>query len=567
MAEAQVREKLPLGATLVKLGLISEDQVSIALIEQKKTGKMMGQALTDLGFVSESVVRDVLGESLGRDSIELTSITPDADALDIVPKQMAQRHMVVPVSFNETTNTLTLAMVDIFDVMILDRIQANIPADITITPVIATATDISAAIDEFYGYEMSVDGILKEIETGVIDYESVATDAAEFSQPIVRLVDALLSDAVKREASDIHFEPEPSFLRVRYRVDGVMFQVRSLHRDFWAAISVRLKVIAGLNIAENRVPQDGRISMRVGGRLVDFRVSVLPTIHGENIVLRVLDRAKSLVPLEEFKLSADLLEQLKLLMSRPEGIILVTGPTGSGKTTTLYSMLSYLNSPSRNIMTLEDPVEYPLAMIRQTSISEVAKMDFADGIRAIMRQDPDIILVGEVRDAATAEMAFRAAMTGHQVFTTLHTNSAIGAIPRLTDIGVLPDIMAGNIIGIIGQRLVRMLCQVCRAPRPVEEFEQIILGVDPSHTLYDAAGCSECNQVGYRGRHLVMEVMTMNHELDEMIASKATMLPLLAKAKASGFKQMAEDGIRQVANGDTTIEELSRVIDLTAGLS
>jgi len=566
MAEAEVR-KLPLGATLVKLGVITEDQVSIALIEQKKTGKLMGQALTDLGFVSESVVRDVLGESLGRDSIELSSIAPDAVALEIVPKQMAQRHMVVPVSFNEVSNTLTLAMVDIFDVMILDRIQANIPQDISITPVIATASDISAAIDEFYGYEMSVDGILKEIETGVVDYDNVDADAEEFSQPIVRLVDALLSDAVKREASDIHFEPEPSFLRVRYRVDGVMFQVRSLHRDFWAAISVRVKVIAGLNIAENRAPQDGRISMRVGGRMVDFRVSVLPTIHGENIVLRVLDRAKSLVSLEEFKLSSDLLEQLKLLMSRPEGIILVTGPTGSGKTTTLYSMLSYLNSESRNIMTLEDPVEYPIAMIRQTSVSDVAKMDFADGIRAIMRQDPDIILVGEVRDAATAEMAFRAAMTGHQVFTTLHTNSAIGAIPRLTDIGVLPDIMAGNIIGIIGQRLVRMLCRHCRSARAAEEYEQIILGVGADHTLYDAAGCDQCNNVGYRGRHLVMEVLTMNHELDEMIASKATMLQLLTKAKADGFQQMAVDGIRQVAIGDTTIEELSRVIDLTAGLS
>jgi len=567
MTDAAYLDSLRLGEKLLKRGLVSQDQISIALIEQKKTGKLIGRALTDLGFVEEAIVRDVLGEALGRDSIELSSISPDADALQILPKQLAMRHKVVPVSFHAPSNTLTIAMVDIFDVMVLDRIQANIPPEISINTVIATESDISSAIDEFYGYEMSVDGILKEVETGVIDYDSMDAGANEFSQPIVRLVDALLSDAVKREASDIHFEPEPSFLRIRYRVDGVMFQVRSLHRDFWAPISVRLKVLAGLNIAENRVPQDGRMAMRVGGRTVDFRVSVLPTLHGENIVMRVLDRSTGLVPLEELKLHAPLLEQMKLLMSRPVGIILVTGPTGSGKTTTLYSMLNFLNSPDRNIMTLEDPVEYPIPMIRQTSVGDVAKMDFADGIRSIMRQDPDIILVGEIRDSDTAEMAFRAAMTGHQVYTTLHTNSAIGAIPRLIDIGVTAEIMTGNIIGIIGQRLVRNLCRHCRSPRAPEEFEQIILGIGPDHQVFDPVGCPQCNRVGYRGRHLVMEVLTLNHELDEMIASKATMLQLLAKARDGGYQQMADDGIRQVREGDTTLEELSRVIDLTAGLS
>ncbi len=559
--------RMKLGEKLIQRGIITEDHVNIALIEQKKTGKMMGQALTDLGFVSESVMRDVLGEELGRGSIELSSVTPDGDALELVPKQIAQRHSVVPVSYNVPDRTLTLAMVDIFDVMVLDRVQANLPPDIQVIPVLATESDISNAIDQFYGYEMSVDGILREIQTGVTDYDSLEAGGNEYSQPIVRLVDALLSDAVKREASDIHFEPEPNFLRLRYRVDGVMFQIRALHKDFWAPISVRLKVMAGLNIAENRVPQDGRVSLRVGGRMVDFRVSVLPTIHGENIVLRVLDRARGLVPLDEFKLAPDLLEQLKLLMSRPEGIILVTGPTGSGKTTTLYSMLSYLNSIERNIMTLEDPVEYPIDMIRQTSISEVTKMDFADGIRSIMRQDPDIILVGEIRDGDTAEMAFRAAMTGHQVYSTLHTNSAVGAFPRLTDIGVPPDIMSGNIIGVIGQRLVRLLCAACKMPRPIEEFEQIILGESAPDELYDALGCPSCSRVGYKGRHLIMEILALNHELDEMVATQATMSQLLAKARAGGYQLMAEDGLRQVAAGETTIEELSRVVDLTAGLT
>ena len=265
-------------------------------------------------------------------------------------------------------------------------------------------------------------------------------------------------------------------------------------------------------------------------------------------------------------LQPEALTKLKLLMSRPEGIILVTGPTGSGKTTTLYSMLSYLNSVQVNIMTLEDPVEYPIDLIRQTSINEVSKMDFADGIRAIMRQDPDIILVGEVRDKPTAEMAFRAAMTGHQVFTTLHTNSAIGAIPRLSDIGVPPDILAGNIIGIIGQRLVRLLCKHCRVPRETEEFEQIILGTDKPVTIYDAKGCRECSNIGYRGRSLVMEILTLSDELDELIATRATPLQLSRQAKIEDYKPMSEEGLKLVLDGRTTIDELSRVIDLTAGL-
>ena len=567
MSSTEQKPRIRLGDRLVQMGLISRDQVTIALIEQKKTGKMLGQALIDLGFISDNDMREVLGETLGRGSIDLSSLIPDADAVALISKQLAQRHKVVPVNYNEISKTLMLAMTDIYDVMVLDRINANIPADITLVPVLASESDISNALDQFYGYEMSVDGILKEVETGVIDYDSFDDSANEYSQPIVRLVDALLADAVKREASDIHFEPEASFLRLRYRIDGVLMQIRSLHKDYWAALSVRLKVMAGLNIAENRTPQDGRISLRVGGRTVDFRVSVLPTMDGENIVLRVLDRDRGLVELDSFDLHEETLTQLKLLMSRPEGIILVTGPTGSGKTTTLYSMLNFLNTIEVNIMTLEDPVEYPINMIRQTSINEVSKMDFASGIRSIMRQDPDIILVGEVRDAPTAEMAFRAAMTGHRVFTTLHTNSAIGAIPRLVDIGVPADILAGNIIGIIGQRLIRLLCEHCKRARLSEEFEQIILGSDDVMELYDAVGCKRCTNVGYRGRTLVMEVLTLNDELDELISTRATMQQFRKIAKQNDFQTMSVDGLRLVREGRTTIEELSRVVDLTAGLS
>ncbi|MES2824445.1 MAG: ATPase, T2SS/T4P/T4SS family [Pseudomonadota bacterium] len=554
--------KKRLGDQLIDRGLVSSDQVAIAMTEQKKSGKPLGQTLIDLGFVTESIMRDVLSESIGRQSIDLSHAVPDQEAVNLIPKQLASRHTVLPVSFDAQTKRLQLAMTDIYDVIVLDRIRTVLAADIEVEPLLASESEIRHSIDQFYGYELSVDGILREIETGVVDYHSLDVSGTEYSQPLVRLVNAILSDAVKRDASDLHFEPEQGFLRLRYRIDGVLRQIRSLHKDYWSAIAVRLKVMAGMNIAETRTPQDGRISLKVGGHTIDFRVSAQPTTHGENIVLRVLDRSKGIVPLEKLSLHPDNLDLLKLLMSRPEGIILVTGPTGSGKTTTLYSMLNFRKSIEVNIMTLEDPVEYPMDMIRQTSINEVAKMDFASGIRSLMRQDPDIILVGEVRDEATAEMALRAAMTGHQVFTTLHTNSALGAIPRLTDIGVKPEIMAGNIIGIVGQRLLRTLCKHCKKPRPSDEFEQIVLGVSAPVTVYDPVGCDKCTG-GFKGRVSVMEVLKMDEELDDLVANRATSRELLKQALSNGFVTMADDGIRRVLLGETTIEEVSRVVDLT----
>ncbi len=381
----------------------------------------------------------------------------------------------------------------------------------------------------------------------------------------MRLVDALLNDAVKRSASDIHFEPEQGFLRIRYRIDGVLRQIRSLHKNYWAAMVVRLKVMSGMNIAETRAPQDGRISLMLSGHQVDFRVSSQPTTHGENIVLRILDRDKGIVPLEDLGLHPEDLKTMKLMLARPEGIILVTGPTGSGKTTTLYSILSYINTEGINIMTLEDPVEYPMAMIRQTSVNEVVKLDFASGIRSMMRQDPDVILVGEIRDQETAEMAFRAAMTGHQVYSTLHTNSSIGAIPRLMDLGVLPDIMAGNIIGVIAQRLVRKLCAHCKAPYTPDQATRRLLGVDAEdeRPIYQAVGCARCDNMGYRGRVAIMELFKLDAEIDELIARRATGREIRAAASAKGFRSLAEDAISRVLLGQTSLEEISRVVDLT----
>ncbi len=568
-APAHIRKKTRLGEELVSAGLATQDQIDIGLTEQKKSGKMLGEVLVELGFVSESVMRDVLSKVLGLSSVDLNNVVPDQEALNLISKEMAERHTVVPVTFNPETQHLQIAMKNASDLMALDRIHAIVGRKIELTALMAGESEIKQAIDRFYGYELSVDGILHEIETGEIDYQSLNAIDDEYSQPLVRLVDAVLADAVKREASDIHFEPEEGFLRLRYRIDGVLRQIRSLHKDYWSAIVVRLKVMSNMNIAETRIPQDGRLSLQVQGHRVDFRVSAQPTTHGENIVLRVLDRAKGIVPLEKLGVHDETLESLKLMMARPEGIILVTGPTGSGKTTTLYSMLNYVKSEQVNIMTLEDPVEYPMDMIRQTSVNEVARMDFANGIRSMMRQDPDIILVGEIRDEDTADMAFRAAMTGHQVLSTLHTNSAIGAIPRLLDIGVLPDIMTGNIIGIISQRLVRLLCPHCKKPTQANEIESKLLGVEyvkEPLTIYEPGGCPHCDNTGYKGRVAVVEALRIDSELDELIAKRATLGELRNCAKSSGYKTLADDAVRRVLEGDTSLQEVSRVIDLTQRL-
>ncbi len=556
----------PIGQILISQGVISEDQLRIALLEQMKSNQPVGKLLVALGFVSEATLRDALGESLGHRPVDLSNSIVDADALRLIPRELAKRHLLLALSYSRIGQRLTIAIADPNDIVALDKLRTLVHPDLTIETLIAGESEIARAIDQYYGHELSIDGILHEIETGEIDYRSLSASLDEYSQPVVRLVDALLTDAVKHDASDVHFEPEANFLRIRYRIDGILRQIRALHKTYWAAMAVRIKVVSGMNIAETRAPQDGRISINVSGRPVDFRVASQPTIHGENIVLRILDRQKGIVPLDGLGLDEHQMVLMKLMVARPEGIILVTGPTGSGKTTTLYSVLNHINEEGVNIMTLEDPFEYPMAMIRQTSVAESAKLDFANGIRSMMRQDPDVILVGEIRDADTAEMAFRAAMTGHQVFSTLHTNSALGAIPRLLDIGVLPDIMAGNIIGIVAQRLVRRLCVHCRKPYPAEAHECKLIGVasgQPAPIIYRAAGCDHCEYQGYRGRLAIMEMLRLDNDLDDLIARRATQREIRRLAHEKGFRPLADDGLRRVLDGSTSIEEVGRVIDLT----
>ena len=566
---SEQRKKLRLGELLVQQGLITQDQLRIALTEQKTQNMPIGRLLVRLGFVTEAVIRDIMARTIGQESIDLTQVLVDAEALRLVPQEFARRHRLLPIAYDADQNLLIVAITEVFNVVALDQLRATLGQNIQLKTVLAGQAQLDEFIDQFYGFELSVDGILREIETGEIDYQSIQAVGDEYTQPIVRLVGALLVDAVKRGSSDIHFEPEFAFLRIRYRIDGVLEQIRSLHKNYWPGIAVRIKVISGMNIAETRAPQDGRLSLNLNGRPVDFRVSSQPTIWGENIVLRVLDREKSIINLEQMKLPRSVMAKLNLMLARPEGILVLTGPTGSGKTTTLYSLLAKLNVESVNIMTLEDPVEYPVAMMRQTSVSETAKMDFGNGIRSIMRQDPDIILVGEIRDRDTAEMAFRAAMTGHQVFTTLHTNSALGAFPRLLDIGILPDIMAGNIIGIIAQRLARLLCQHCKEAYTPSPEERQLLGIetDSAAKIFRPVGCSRCNQRGYRGRTAIMEILHMDADMDELVARRATPRELREAAAAKNFRSLAEEGVQRVLDGITSLAEVARAIDLTGRVS
>ena len=545
---------MSIGSSLADHGLISSDQFQIGVIESGASGKPLERTLVDLGFITEKLLRDFKGESTGAASVDLSSVLPDPVVLEIVPEDFARRYSLVPLSCEN--RQFRVAMCDSTDLLVLDKLERLLDKRWKLQPVLASERDIVAALDRFYGFELSIDGILKEIETGHVDSTAVVSSQQNHTHPFVRLVDAILTDAVKRHASDIHFEPEAGFLRVRYRIDGLMRQVRSLHYQYWPAIAVRLKVLAELDIAESRAPQDGRMSFAIAGGNVEFRVSALPTVHGENIVLRILDREKGIVALDSLEFRQSALQSLNALLARPEGLILVTGPTGSGKTTTLYSMLSKISSEHTNIMTMEDPVEYPLPLLRQTSVNDQLKLDFASGIRAILRQDPDVILVGEIRDQETAGMALRASMTGHQVFSTLHANSALGALARLHGLGIRKSEIVGNLIGIVGQRLVRKLCSHCKVAVNSDS-------TSVESQQFQAVGCELCDHQGYAGRLALLEVLAIDDDIESCFLAEASPAELLEAATGNGFEPIVSDAVDKVRQGLTSFEEASRVVNLS----
>lgn len=556
---------------LLSKKIITRDQLDVALKEKKdrNSKESIGNILISMGLLTDSMLGEVLSSQSGSENFDLKASIIDQRLVHKVPKGFAIQNKVIPVSFSKTA--ITVAISDLYDIITLDQIKRFFPPQFRIVPVYATETDILKAIDQYYDYEMSIDGILKEIESGNIKYNEEESMQGNYKSPMVRLVDALLTDAVRIGASDLHFEPEDFFLRLRYRINGKMEQIRTFHNKYWASIAVRIKIMSGMNIAETRKPQDGRIQSRILGRNIDFRVSCHPTVAGENIVMRILDEKQSILSLKALGFTDDNINLVKKCIKKPDGVVVLTGPTGCGKTTTLYTLLNMINSMEYNIMTLENPVEYRLPLIRQANINPEIGMTFAEGIRTLLRQDPDVILVGEVRDEETAVAAVQAAMTGHQVYTSLHTNDAFSAIPRLMQIGVKPYLLSGSLTCIVAQRLTRTICPYCKEEYEITQEEKEIMSrvigeeeMKDVKTLWRGKGCDKCRGKGYGLRTAVIEVLDVDKEIDDMIVREARKKEILAYLTKKSFITMQMDGVRKVIKGITTLEELIRSVDMTA---
>lgn len=582
-AEEPVEGKV--GENLLRRGCITPDQLAIGLHEQARSGKMLGTILVELGFLDDKSLAEVLAERTGFPSIDLKNTLLDFALLKQFPREVAERCRAVPVRFEK--GVLEIALADPYDVVAMDEVRRHVPADVGMAPRVASAAAIAEVLANYADPADAFDDVLREIQSGA----DTQPKRGEWTHPVVRLVDLILEDGVRRGASDIHFEPENTYIRLRYRVDGVMLPIRMLHRAHWPEISHRLKIMAGMNIADTRSMQDGRFDCAVGGVTIDFRAAVMPTVQGENIVVRILDHRRALMSLDALGFNPTALAALEKILRRPEGIVLVTGPTGSGKTTSLYAVLTKIRSSDVNIMTLEEPVEYQFDMIRQTSVQESRGLGFAEGVRGILRQAPDIIFIGEVRDPDTAQMALRASMTGHQVFSTLHCNDALGALPRLIDLGQTPRMLSGNIAGVVAQRLVRKLCPQCRTLRPANQEERAFLecieheeqvskqrGFAEAQSaylgpevraadimVYDATGCSGCNGTGRRGRTVIAEILRVTPEFDELIAADAPRSALKRQMMVDGFQSMIEDGRAKVLAGEVAFADLRRAVDVTRG--
>ncbi len=574
-------KKRGLGRLAVEAGLITDQQLSLAIYEQEKTGKLLPDLLQELYSLGAETIQYLLAEDAGIERVDIARVRVDQEALKKVPSQFASEHKLLPISLSQ--NRLTVAMANPFDLATLDQLQFMTRLDIDAR--FAPESKIVEAIEKFYRGTVNGSAPAEKKEEKE-SYASVQEGEATIGPQVVRLVDALIGRAIREEATDIHVEPEEKSVGARFRVDGILHNRPNISKILQPAIITRIKIMANIDISENRVPQDGRISFPWEGRSYDLRVSTFPTIYGEKIVMRVLDKERVILGLEQLGFSPSALAIFRKSIQRPNGIILVTGPTGSGKTTTLYSTLAFVNSTERNIMTLEDPVEYEIPDIHQSQINPKAGLTFASGLRAILRQDPDIILVGEMRDAETVDVAIRAALTGHLVFSTLHTNDAVGSIPRLLDMDVNPSLMASTFVAIIGQRLVRKVCPHCKEVTMPDESLLQLVGISRAKqedrstfevfhqtdkqpvvvnrekqeiTFYHGKGCTRCFQTGYRGRIGIFEILALSPAISQMIAQRSSAQAILQKAREEGMTTMMEDGVEKAGQGVTTLEEVIRV--------
>lgn len=553
----QSAKRKGMGRLAVEAGLITDQQLASALSEQQKTGKPLPVLLQELFGLSAETIRYLIAEEAGIEKVDLARARIDPEALKRIPVQFALEHKLIPIAISQ--NRLTVAMANPFEISALDQLQFM--TRLYIDARFAPESKIHEAIEK--SYRTGADGSQQvERKEEKANYASLREGDETVGTQVIRLVDTLIGRAIREEATDIHIEPEDKSVRIRFRIDGVLHSRPTINKVLQPAVTTRIKIMGNMDISENRLPQDGRIGFTLEARTYDLRVSTFPTIYGEKIVMRVLDKERMVVGLESLGLSSAALEIFKKSVQRPNGIILVTGPTGSGKTTTLYSTLAFVTSDEKNIMTLEDPVEYEITYLNQSQINPKAGLTFASGLRAILRQDPDIIFVGEMRDAETVDVAIRAALTGHLVFSTLHTNDAIGAIPRLLDMDVNPSLMASTFVAIVGQRLLRKICTHCKEPVVPDNTLLQLIGLDPAKPgapFYRGRGCLRCFQTGYRGRIGIFEILAVSPAIAEMIVQRSSVPMILHKAREEGMTTMMEDGIQKAARGVTALDEVVRV--------
>ncbi|WP_156291462.1 GspE/PulE family protein [Oceanobacillus salinisoli] len=531
-----------LGDLLQEAGLVSENQINQAL-EHKKENQKLGDTLLELGFITEQQLIEVLEFQLGIPHVSLYRYPIDENVLGFVTKELAQEKYVIPLEIKN--NALVVAMKDPMDYFVIDDLELS--TGFTISPVIAAKDDILFAINKYYfsnEFEMMIE-------------ESSEDDEAV----VVRMLDQLLNTGVQLRASDIHIDPQETNVHVRYRIDGRLQTQKIIPKTLQNSLVARIKILADLNITQTRLPQDGRIKTRVGSKPVDLRISSLPTVHGEKVVIRILDLNNALMDLSELHFSEQNRKKYVHLLNQPSGLLLLTGPTGSGKTSTLYASLNRLNSEKVNIITVEDPVEYQLEGINQVQVNSSIGLTFAEGLRSILRQDPNIIMVGEIRDQETAEIAVRASLTGHLVFSTLHTNSALDTIPRLIDMGIEPYLVVSSLSGVVAQRLVRQICRDCKVDREPTSMEQEIFaknGIEAGQVSY-GKGCSVCHHTGYRSRLAVHEVLVLDDNMKTMLLNNESMTAIRDYVKSQEMSFLIQDGLEKVKSGLTTIDEVMQV--------
>jgi type IV pilus assembly protein PilB len=555
------RKSKQLGQILIELGYITAEQLETALSEHRQTPKSLGRVLIDLGMIQESDLVRALAEQVGLEFVDLTDFQIDPSATALLPEALARRYRALPIG--DRDGRLLVAMSDPANVYALDDIRTITGREVQ--PVVATANDVERAIQKYAGIDSQAEA-MASIAADTMDEGETDLEAALEDAPIVRLVNAIMTQAIGDRASDVHIEPQERNVRIRFRVDGVLHEpMPPAPKNVQGGLISRLKVMADLNIAERRVPQDGRISMKISGREVDLRVATLPTVFGEKVVIRILDKTNAIVPLEALGFLEDSYNRFAESFRKPYGAILVTGPTGAGKSTTMYSTLNILNDEAKNIITVEDPVEYRLAGVNQIQVNPKAGLTFASALRSILRADPDIVLIGEIRDKETATIAIEAALTGHLVLSSLHTNDAPSAISRLVEMDVETFLVASAIDAVVAQRLARKLCDRCKVAYAPEVAELQAAGYPDwmwgeIKELHKHAGCSACSNTGFRGRIGLYEVMKMTEEIERLTVERASSDSIRSVAIQQGMVTLRDDGLQKVISGITSLEEVARVV-------